>query len=193
MPGFSKGKNLKKMGIKGQDTAELFFEDVRVPKENVLGGLNKGFYQLMKELPQERLSIAVGSLASTEWMFEETKTYVMDRKAFGSTVSALQTVQHKLAEMKTAITVCRSFIDMCIAQHANGSLSNETASMAKYWATDLENSVAADCVQLHGGWGYRWETAITRAYVNARVQTIYGGTNEIMKELISRSIVRKKK
>ncbi len=193
MKGFHRGKNLKKMGIKSQDTAELFFEDVRVPKENLLGGENRGFYQLMKELPQERLSIAVGSLASAEWMFEETRAYVMDRKAFGATLSSLQTIQHRLAEMKTSLAVCRTFIDMCIEQHSVKQLSNESASMAKYWATDLENKVAAECVQMHGGWGYMWETPIARAYCNARVQTIYGGTNEIMKELISRSIVRKKK
>ncbi|XP_059080142.1 long-chain specific acyl-CoA dehydrogenase, mitochondrial-like [Tigriopus californicus] len=191
MPGFKKGKNLKKMGLKGQDTAELFLEDVRVPKSNIVGGLNRGFYQLMNELPQERLGIAITSIAACEWMFEATRDYLINRKAFGRTVSDLQTVQHRLAEMKTATAVCRSFIDECIQLHDSKSLSNETASMAKYWATDLENTVAAECVQLHGGWGYMWETPIARSYANARVQTIYGGTNEIMKELIARSIVKR--
>eukprot|EP00095_Tigriopus_kingsejongensis_P002688 snap_masked-scaffold2248_size18162-processed-gene-0.1 protein:Tk02688 transcript:snap_masked-scaffold2248_size18162-processed-gene-0.1-mRNA-1 annotation:"long-chain specific acyl- mitochondrial precursor" len=191
MPGFTKGQNLKKMGLKGQDTAELFLEDVRVPKSHIIGGLNRGFYQLMHELPQERLGIAITSIAACEWMFETTRDYVINRQAFGRTLSALQTVQHRLAELKTATATCRSFIDECIHLHEHKLLSNETASMAKYWSTDLENRVAAECVQLHGGWGYMWETPIARSYVNARVQTIYGGTNEIMKELIARSIVKK--
>lgn len=193
MPGFKRGKNLKKLGYKGVDTAELFFEDVRVPKTNLLGGNNRGFYQLMNMLPQERLGIGVQAVAFCEWMFEQTKEYVTNRKAFGTTVSGLQTVQHRLAEMKTSIAVCRAFIDECIELHDKKALSNETASMVKYWATDLENKVAAECVQLHGGMGYMWETPISRAYANARVQTIYGGSNEIMKELIARSIVRPKK
>ncbi len=188
MKGFVKGKNLRKLGIKGQDTAELFFEDVRVPKENVLGGHNKGFYQLMNELPQERLGIAIQACAYSEWMFEETRTYVDERKAFGRTISALQTVQHKMAELKTSIAVCRAFIDQCIDLHDRKELTGATASMAKYWATDLENKVAAECLQLHGGWGFMWETKIAKSYANARVQTIYGGSNEIMKELIARTI-----
>ncbi len=188
MEGFRKGRNLDKLGIKGQDTAELFFEDVRVPKKNVLGGLDRGFYQLMNELPQERLAIGIAATAYCEWMFEETRAYVDNRKAFGRTVSALQTVQHRMAEMKTAISVCRAFIDECIHQHDSGALTSATASMAKYWATELENKVAAECLQLHGGWGFMWETKIAKSYANARVQTIYGGSNEIMKELISRQI-----
>ena len=191
MPGFKKGKNLKKLGLKGQDTAELFFEDVRVPKSNILGGENAGFYRLMTELPQERLGIATLSAATCEWMFEETKAYINQRKAFGRNLAALQTIQHKMAELKTSISVCRSFIDECIDLHDQKMLSNEQASMAKYWATDLENKVAYDCLQLHGGWGFMWETPIARAYANARVQTIYGGANEIMKELIARSVVEK--
>ena len=190
MPGFIKGKNLKKLGFKEQDTAELFFEDVRVPSNNVIGGLNEGFYQLMNQLPQERMTIAIGSVAFAERMFEETREYVMNRKAFGKTISSLQTVQHKLAEMKTNIAVCRAFLDECIELLDNNQLSNESASMAKYWCTEMENNVAADCVQLHGGWGYMWETPIARAYASAKLQTIYGGTNEIMKELIARSIVK---
>jgi len=166
MKGFKKGKNLTKLGLKGQDTAELFFEDVRVPKENVLGGFNKGFYQLMNELPQERLGLAISAGAYCEWMFEETREYINQRKAFGRTISALQTIQHRMAEMKTSIAVCRTFLDECIEQHNHGQLTSASASMAKFWASDLENKVAAECVQLHGGWGFMWETKVGHhAYV----------------------------
>jgi len=189
-PGFHKGRKLNKLGLKGQDTAELFFEDVRVPAAALLGKENGGFYQLMEQLPQERLILAVHSTAHCEAMFEETRDWVKQRKAFGRHVSDLQTVQHKLAELKTSIAVCRSFIDECMRLHNEGRLCGEMASMAKYWATDLENKVAGDCLQLHGGWGYMWETNIAKSYAHARVQTIYGGTNEIMKELIARNIVK---
>merc|ERR1711953_147070 len=188
--GFHKGRKLKKLGLKGQDTAELFFEDVRVPASALLGKENGGFYQLMEQLPQERLIIAVHSAAHCESMFEDTRDWVKQRKAFGRRVADLQTVQHKLAELKTSIAVCRAFIDQCLALHTDGKLCGEMASMAKYWATDLENKVAADCLQLHGGWGFMWETNIAKAYADSRVQTIYGGTNEIMKELIARNIVK---
>ena len=189
-PGFHKGRKLKKLGLKGQDTAELFFEDVRVPGSALLGKENGGFYQLMEQLPQERLIIAVHSAAHCESMFEDTREWVKQRKAFGRRVADLQTVQHKLAEIKTSIAVCRAFIDQCLMLHTDGKLCGEMASMAKYWATDLENKVAADCLQLHGGWGFMWETNIAKAYADSRVQTIYGGTNEIMKELIARNIVK---
>ncbi len=192
MPGFKKGRNLKKLGLKGHDTAELFFEDVRLPKTAVLGGENRGFYQLMNELPQERLALGVTSCASCEWMFEETREYINTRKAFGHTLGGLQTIQHRMADLKMAITVCRSFIDQCIDLHDRGQLDNAAASMAKCYATDLENKVAAECLQLHGGWGYMMETPIARSYADARVQTIYGGSNEIMKELIARTIVKPK-
>jgi len=190
-PGFHKGRKLKKLGLKSQDTAELFFEDVRVPSSALLGKENYGFYQLMNELPQERVLIAVGSMAMCEAMFEITREWVKERKVFGGRVSDLQVVQHKLAELKTSIAVCRAFVDQCLALHNEGKLGGEMASMSKYWATDLENKVAADCLQLHGGWGFMWETKIAKCYANARVQTIYGGTNEIMKELIARNIVKK--
>merc|ERR1712002_846148 len=189
-PGFHKGRKLNKLGLKGQDTAELFFEDVRVPGSALLGKENFGFYQLMEQLPQERLLIAVHSIAHSEAIFEETREWVKQRKAFGRRVADLQTVQHKLAELKTSIAVCSAFIDQCLMLHTDGKLCGEMASMAKYWATDLENKVAADCLQLHGGWGFMWETNIAKAYASARVQTIYGGTNEIMKELIARNIVK---
>uniref|UniRef100_A0A9L0SR68 Long-chain specific acyl-CoA dehydrogenase, mitochondrial n=1 Tax=Equus caballus TaxID=9796 RepID=A0A9L0SR68_HORSE len=154
MKGFIKGRKLHKMGLKAQDTAELFFEDVRLPASALLGEENKGFYYLMRELPQ--------------------------------------TVQHKLAELKTHICVTRAFVDSCLQLHEAGRLDSATASMAKYWTSELQNSVAYDCVQLHGGWGYMWEFPIAKAYVDARVQPIYGGTNEIMKELIAREIVSDK-
>ncbi len=188
MEGFKKGRNLKKLGLKGQDTAELFFEDVRVPKENLLGSPESGFYMLMSELPQERLTIAVVSAAICEWMFEETRAYVSNRKAFGKTLSKLQTVQHKMAELKAEISACRAFVDECIELHDAGMLPATTAAMAKFYATDLENKVARECLQMHGGWGYMWETPIAKQYVNSRVQTIYGGSNEIMKELVARGI-----
>uniref|UniRef100_A0A9J7Z603 Long-chain specific acyl-CoA dehydrogenase, mitochondrial n=2 Tax=Cyprinus carpio TaxID=7962 RepID=A0A9J7Z603_CYPCA len=190
--GFQKGRKLEKLGLKAQDTAELFFENVRLPAEALLGHANKGFYYLMNELPQERLSIAVMALASCEFMFEETRNYVMQRKAFGRTIADLQVVQHKLAELKTDICVARAFIDSCLQLHSTKNLDSSTASMAKYWASDLQNKVATQCLQLHGGWGYMWEYPIAKAFADSRVQPIYGGTNEIMKELISRNIVSKK-
>jgi len=189
-PGFHKGKKLNKLGLKGQDTAELFFEDVRVPESALLGTANHGFYQLMQQLPQERLLIAVHSIAMAEAIFEETRDWVKQRKAFGRRVADLQTVQHKLAELKTSIAVCRAFVDQCMELHNESSLGGEMASMAKYWTTDLQNKVAGDCLQLHGGWGFMWETKIAKCYAGSRVGTIFGGTNEIMKELIARMIVK---
>ncbi|XP_006006843.1 long-chain specific acyl-CoA dehydrogenase, mitochondrial [Latimeria chalumnae] len=190
MKGFIKGRKLDKIGLKAQDTAELFFEDVRLPAEALLGEVNKGFYYLMNELPQERLVVASFAISSCEFMFEETRNYVKERKAFGKTLAHLQTVQHKLAELKTQIYVGRVFFDSCLQLHAEKRLDSATASMAKYWASDLQNSVATQCVQLHGGWGYMWEYPIAKAFVDSRVQPIYGGSNEIMKELIARTIVR---
>ncbi|XP_042369324.1 long-chain specific acyl-CoA dehydrogenase, mitochondrial [Plectropomus leopardus] len=187
--GFQKGRKLEKIGLKAQDTAELFFEDVRLPADALLGQANKGFYYLMNELPQERLVIAGTALASSEFMFEETRNYVLQRKAFGKSIAHLQTVQHKLAELKTEICVGRAFVDNCLQLHSDKRLDAATASMAKYWASDLQNRVATQCLQLHGGWGYMWEYPIARAFVDARIQPIYGGTNEIMKELIARTIV----
>merc|ERR1719331_3251440 len=191
MKGFKKGRNLNKLGMKAHDTAELFFEDVRLPKTALLGGLNKGFYHLMTELPQERLQIGITAIADCEWMFEETRNYINTRKAFGRPLSGLQTIQHKMAEMKTSIAVCRAFMDQCIELLDKKQLDNAQASMAKYYASDLENKIAAECLQLHGGWGFMMETPIARSYVDARVQTIYGGTNEVMKDLIARTIVAK--
>ncbi|RVE75232.1 hypothetical protein OJAV_G00014750 [Oryzias javanicus] len=192
MKGFQKGRKLDKIGLKAQDTAELFFKDVRLPASALLGELNKGFYYLMNELPQERLLIADMAIASCEFMFEETRNYVLQRKAFGKTISHLQTVQHKLAELKTEICVGRTFVDNCLQLLSEKRLDPSTASMAKFWASELQNKVASQCLQLHGGWGYMWEYPIAKAFVDSRVQPIYGGTNEIMKELIARSIVSQK-
>merc|ERR1711916_82828 len=188
MEGFSRGKNLKKLGMKAQDTSELFFDDVKVPKENLLGGENKGFYCLMHELPQERLLIADMALASGEAAFEWTRAYCKDRKAFGKPLISKEIISHKLAEMKTSLAVARTFVDRCLELHNQGKLDSGMASMAKYWCTDLQNKIADDGVQLHGGWGYMWEYPIARMYADARVQQIYGGTNEIMKELIARDV-----
>jgi len=189
-PGFHKGRKLKKLGLKGQDTAELFFEDVRVPGSALLGAKDRGFYQLMEQLPQERLLIAIGVMANAEAVFETTRDWVRQRKVFGGRVADLQTVQHKLAELKTSIAVARAFVDQCIQLHQEERLDGQMASMAKYWCTDLQNKVAADCLQLHGGWGFMWETKIAKNYAGARVTTIFGGANEIMKELIARDIVK---
>jgi len=188
MKGFVKGNKLKKMGMKAQDTCELFFEDLRVPASAMLGPVDKGFYCVMQELPQERLLIADMGVASAEAVFEMSRTYTNERKAFKGHLSDLQTVSHKLAEMKTDVCVGRAFVDQCISLHAEHKLKSDQASMAKYWCTDLQNKIADHGVQLHGGWGYMWEYDVCKHYVDARVQSIYGGANEIMKELISRQI-----
>ncbi|KAM8900958.1 long-chain specific acyl-CoA dehydrogenase, mitochondrial [Lycaon pictus] len=189
MKGFIKGKKLQKMGLKAQDTSELFFEDIRLPASALLGEENRGFYYLMQELPQERLLIAELGISGSEFMFEETRNYVKERNVFGKKVAHIQTVQHKLAELKTQICVTRAFVDSCLQLHEKKRLDSTTASMAKYWTSELQNRIAYDCVQLHGGWGYIWDYPVAKAYVDARAQPIYGGTNEIMKELIARKIV----
>eukprot|EP00162_Nutomonas_longa_P017399 comp23853_c0_seq1/m.59430 comp23853_c0_seq1/g.59430 ORF comp23853_c0_seq1/g.59430 comp23853_c0_seq1/m.59430 type:complete len:403 (-) comp23853_c0_seq1:9-1217(-) len=187
-PGFSKGTKLKKMGLKAQDTCELFFDNVKVPGQNLLGELNKGFYYLMTELPQERLLIAAMGLAYAELGFEITREYVKERKAFGDSLTKLQTVRHKLAELKTELAVARAFTDQCLLLHNDGKLDSAMASMAKYYVSDLQNTAIDRCVQLFGGNGYMSEYLISRLYIDARVQRIYGGSNEIMKELIARAI-----
>ena len=192
MKGFRKGKKLSKMGLRAQDTAELFFEDVRVPKSAMLGPPNKGFFVVMQELPQERVLIADMAVSGAEAVFEVSRAYAMERKAFKGTLASLQTVQHKLAEMKTDCVVGRAFVDQCIQLHSEKKLGSPMASMAKYWATDLQSKIADHGVQLHGGWGYMWEYPVCRAFVDARVQSIYGGANEIMKEVIARDILTDK-
>lgn len=187
--GYSRGRNLKKMGMKGNDTSELFFEDVKVPADNLLGHEEgQGFYQLMKQLPWERLVIAITALGSIDFALEETLRYVKERKAFGNRIMDFQNTRFKLAECKTKAEVLRSFINDCIARLEVGELDAATASMAKYWGTEVQNEVMNECVQLHGGYGYMQEYPISRMYTDARVQMIYGGTNEIMKELIARSL-----
>jgi len=188
MSGFERGRNLKKMGLKAQDTSELFFDNVKVPVTNLLGEENKGFYMLMQELPQERLLVADMSLATGEAAFEWTRKYTKERKAFGKPISEFQVTRHKLAEMKTELVIGRTFADHCLELHNEKKLDTQTASMAKYWLTDLEGKVVDQCVQLFGGYGFMWEYPISKAYVDARVQRIYAGTNEIMKEIISKSI-----
>ncbi len=188
MKGFSKGKRLKKMGLKGQDTAELFFDNVAVPAENLVGQENNDFVYLMQELPWERMQIAIGAIAKCEAALAWTKAYVQERKAFGKPIAGFQTTRFKLAELATEVQVGRVFVDRCIELLLHKQLTPEAAAMAKYWITDLEGKVMDECVQLHGGYGFMWEFPIARAYVDARVQRIYGGTNEIMKEVISRSL-----
>ena len=187
-PGFSRGEPLHKLGCKGQDTAELFFTDMRVPVEDILVGEGRGFGMLMEELAWERLQIAISAVASVEAMLEETIAYTKERKAFGKAVVEFQANRFYLAEMKTAFQVARAFVDRCLELVCEGQLDGETAAMAKYWATDLACDVADRCLQLHGGYGYMMDYPIARFYADARVTRIYGGTNEIMKEIIGRAL-----
>ncbi|MCC3303515.1 acyl-CoA dehydrogenase family protein [Sneathiella sp. HT1-7] len=187
-PGFEKGRNLDKLGLKAQDTAELFFDDVRVPASNMLGGEGKGFFCLMQELAWERLQIAIGATATMEAVLEETIEYTKDRSAFGKNIIEFQNSRFKLAEQKTQVQIARVFVDKCIEELLKGQLDVATAAMAKYWCSDIENKVIDECLQLHGGYGFMWEFRVARSYADARVQRIYGGTNEIMKELIARSL-----
>ena len=191
MKGFEYGKRLKKLGLKAQDTAELFFDGVHVPAENLLGGAafeNKGFICLMEQLPWERLQIAVTAVAAAQAAIATTVQYVKDRQVFGQPVAAFQNTRYTLAELQTQVQVARVFVDKCVELIADNRLDTATASMAKYWTTDLQCRVMDECLQLHGGYGYMWEYPIARAYADARVQRIYGGTNEIMKEVISRAM-----
>jgi acyl-CoA dehydrogenase len=191
MPGFDKGKRLKKMGMKAQDTSELFFNDVTVSADQLLGGpamQGRGFFCLMEQLPWERLQIAIGGIAAAQAAIDWTLQYVKDRKVFGQAVGNYQNTRYTLAELQTEVQVARVFVDKCCELITQDKLDTATASMAKYWCTDLQCKVMDECVQLHGGYGYMWEYPITRAYADARVQRIYGGTNEIMKEVISRSM-----
>ena len=191
MPGFDKGQRLKKVGMKAQDTSELFFNNVQVPAANLLGGPameGRGFICLMEQLPWERLQIAIGAVASAEAAIAWTLDYVKQRKAFGQSVAAFQNTRFTLAELQTEVQVARVFVDKCCELMLQDQLDTQTASMAKYWTTDLQCKVMDACLQLHGGYGYMWEYPIARAYADARVQRIYGGTNEIMKEVIARSM-----
>ncbi len=191
MPGFSVGKRLKKMGLKAQDTSELFFDQVHVPAENLLGGAvleNKGFICLMEQLPWERLQIAISAVAAAQAAIDWTVDYVKERKVFGQTVGSFQNTRFTLAELQTQVQIAAVFVDKCTELLLQDKLDTATASMAKYWCSDMQCKVMDECVQLFGGYGYMWEYPITRAYTDARVQRIYGGTNEIMKEVITRAM-----
>ena len=191
MPGFEKGKRLKKLGLKAQDTSELFFDNVSLPADSLLGGppmTGQGFVCLMQELPWERLQIAIGAVAAAQGAIDQTLAYVKERKVFGTTVASFQNTRFKLAEMQTEVQIAQVFVDKCLELTLQDKLDTATASMAKYWCSDLQCKVMDECLQLFGGYGYMWEYPITRAFADARVQRIYGGTNEIMKEVITRSM-----
>ena len=188
-PGYRVGRILEKIGQKGQDTCELFFDDVRVPADAVLGGVEgKGFYQLMTELPYERTILGVAGVAAIERALRLTIEHTRERKAFGQALIEMQNTRFVLAEIKTEATIARTFIDRCIVDMLEGRMDTELASMAKYWISDLQCKVIDQCLQLFGGYGYMLEYPIAQMYVDARVQRIYGGANEIMKEIISRSL-----
>jgi len=188
-PGFEKGQNLKKIGMKAQDTSELFFNDVRVPKANLLGKEGEGFIYLMQELAQERLTIGVIGVAAAEAMIEQTVAYVKERQAFNRPIAAFQNTQFKLAELATETAAARCFLDRCVELHLSKQLDATGASQIKLLASELQGKVADECLQLHGGYGYMWEYPIARAYADARVQRIYGGTSEIMKLIIARDLL----
>lgn len=186
--GFKRGRNLDKIGLKAQDTSELFFDNVRVPTSNLLGEEGKGFVCLMQELPQERLALAIGAVSAAQKIFDITVDYVKERKAFGQPIAAFQNTRFKLAELKTELQVGWAFLDKCIDHHLRGELEPAEAAMIKLWTSEMQGRVVDECLQLHGGYGYMTEYAVARAYRDARIQRIYGGTSEIMKELIARSI-----
>lgn len=189
LPGYRVGRVLDKMGMHAQDTAELFFEDVCVPAANLLGGEEgRGMYQLMADLPYERLIIGICAVGAMEGAVEATRRYVRERKAFGQAIADFQNTRFKLAEAATITRVARAFIDDCIVRYLRGELDTETASMAKWWTSDMQQQVIDECLQLWGGYGYMNEYLICRLFADARVQRIYGGTNEIMKELIARAL-----
>lgn len=188
MEGFERGRNLDKIGQHAQDTAELSFTDVRVPKENLLGQAGTGFAQLMTNLSQERLSMAVSAATACEWVLDESVSYARDRQAFGRPIGRFQHNRFLLAEMATEARIARVFVDDCLAKHVRGELDAATASMAKWWTTELQVKLVDRGLQLHGGYGYMTEYPIARAYLDSRVQTIYGGTTEIQKEIIGRSL-----
>jgi len=188
MDGFERGANLAKIGLKSQDTAELFFNNVKVPKENLLGQLHRGFYHMMHGLVEERLLAAVGFVANAEAAFNVTMDYITERHAFGQPVAAFQNTRFKMADMRTEIDIAQAFVDQCVLQHNKGKLSAEDAAKAKLFTSELEGRVTDECLQLHGGAGYMDEYPISRMYTAARVSRIYAGSSEIMREIIARSI-----
>lgn len=188
MKGFERGRNLNKLGMHAQDTAELFFDDVEVPADNVLGEVGMGFVYLMRNLAQERLSIAVGAVAVARAALNWTLDYTRQRTAFGQSIASFQNSKFVLAELHTEVQIALTYIDRCIELHVEGKLSAEQAAAAKFWTTELQNKVVDRCLQLHGGYGYMMEYPIARAFADSRIQTIYGGTTEIMKEIVGRSL-----
>ena len=188
--GFVKGQILYNIGMKAQDTSELFFQDVKVPKANLLGEEGMGFIYLMQELPQERLSVSLAAVSCAESILAQTVEYVKDRKAFGKTIASFQNTQFKLAEMSSTVTMARVFIDKCLELHLDKELDSVTAAKLKLLTTDIQCDVVDECLQLHGGYGYMWEYPVARAYADARVQKIYAGTNEIMKLIIGRDLIK---
>ncbi len=190
MKGFERGRNLDKLGMHAQDTAELFFNDVEVPEENLLGEEGMGFVYLMTNLAQERLGIAVGAIAVADAAVKWTLDYTKERKAFGQSISQFQNSKFLLAELATEVQIAQVYVDRCVELHCEAKLSAEQAAAAKYWCTELQNKVVDRCLQLHGGYGYMREYPIARAWADSRIQTIYGGTTEIMKEIVGRSLTR---
>ena len=188
MEGFERGRNLEKIGRHSQDTAELFFTDVRVPSENLLGEENEGFYYMMFNLPQERLNIAVSAVAGTQYAFNLTLEYIKERQAFGQPVGSFQNSRFKMAEIATELEFAWAFVDKCSLALNNGELTAEEAAMAKWWTTELQKRAVDQCLQLHGGYGYMNEYPISRLWRDGRVQSIYGGTTEIMKEIVGRNL-----
>jgi alkylation response protein AidB-like acyl-CoA dehydrogenase len=188
MEGFERGRNLDKIGLKAQDTAELFFRDVEVPAANLLGTEGRGFAHLMENLPQERLSIAVVAVAACEAVFAETLAYVRERTAFGQPIGQFQNTRFTLAEIATEVDIARQYVDRCVLELNAGRLTATDAAQAKWWTTELQQRVIDRCLQLHGGYGYMSEYPVAQAFLDARVQTIYGGTTEVMKEIIGRSL-----
>ncbi len=189
-PGFQRGRNLDKVGLHASDTSELFYDDVHVPASSILGELHSGFVVLMQELPRERLALAVAAVGAMQGALEMTVEYVAERKAFGKTVADFQNTRHRLAEMQTEHRLCKAFVNECVTACLDGSLTVEAASMAKLAATEAQGRVVDGCLQLFGGFGYMTEYPISRAFVDARAQRIYGGTSEVMKEIIARAIFR---
>lgn len=190
MEGFERGRNLKKMGLKAQDTAELFFNDVKIPKDNVLGDPLKGFHYLMHGLAEERLIGAVGYMASAQRAFDLTRDFVVDRKAFGQRIADFQNTRFKMAELRTELDMCQVYIDYCVTMHNQGKLTPDMAAKAKLYSSELEGRMTDEGVQLHGGAGYMDEYEICRLYTNARISRIYAGSSEIMKEIIARDIFK---
>ncbi|NQY90225.1 MAG: acyl-CoA dehydrogenase family protein [Deltaproteobacteria bacterium] len=188
-PGFERGSNLKKIGMKAQDTSELFFNDLRVPRSNLMGNEGEGFVYLMQELPQERLSVAISGITASEAVLGYTVDYVKERQAFGRPLAAFQNTQFKLAELDTEITSARVFVDRCLELHVDGELDVPTAAKAKLLVSELQGRVVDECVQLHGGYGYMSEYPVARAYVDARIQRIFAGSSEVMKIIISRALM----